>query len=130
MDIIVYGHNFFKSLIYIKVINMDNNYGIGKKVKEYRLARGFTQEELAFRAHISSVYLRQIEKDDKSPTLSTILKLCDGLAIHPSALFENFPSPASISTTERQILAFLADKSELEKKIVLELIKTSFKLKH
>lgn len=112
------------------MMNMDKNYSIGTKIKEYRLARGFTQEELAFRAHISSVYLRQIEKDDKSPTISTILKLCNGLAIQPSVLFENYPAPRSISTTEEQILAFLSDKTESEKKIILDLIKTAFKLQY
>lgn len=106
---------------------MDNNYSIGKKIREFRHAKGFTQEELAFRADISSVYLRQIEKEERNPTISTVLKLCDGLTIHPSDLFEEKES-LPISSIEEQILAYLSDKSDEQKQIALDLLKTAFKL--
>ncbi|MDO4307703.1 MAG: helix-turn-helix transcriptional regulator [Eubacteriales bacterium] len=106
---------------------MNKNYSIGNKIRAFRRAKGFSQEELAFRAEISSVYLRQIEKEDKNPTINTILKLCDALCIHPSDLFEN-NEPVPLSDTEQQIMTFLADKTEEEKNIILELIKTAFKL--
>lgn len=107
---------------------MYNDYSIGRKIREFRHHRGFTQEELAFRADISSVYLRQIEKDDRNPTISTVLKLCKALSIHPSELFE-LESPLSPSSTEEQIVAFLSDKTEDEKKIALEILKSAFQLK-
>lgn len=107
---------------------MYNDYSIGRKIKEFRHHRGFTQEELAFRADISSVYLRQIEKDDRNPTISTVLKLCKALSIPPSELFE-LESPLSPSSTEEQIVAFLSDKTEDEKKIALEILKSAFQLK-
>ena len=107
---------------------MYNNYSIGRKIREFRHHRGFTQEELAFRADISSVYLRQIDKDDRNPTISTVLKLCKALSIHPSELFE-LESPLSPSSTEEQIVAFLSDKTENEKKIALEILKSAFQLK-
>ena len=107
---------------------MYNDYSIGRKIREFRHHRGFTQEELAFRADISSVYLRQIEKDDRNPTISTVLKLCKALSIPPSELFE-LESPLSPSSTEEQIVAFLYDKTEDEKKIALEILKSAFQLK-
>ena len=107
---------------------MYNDYSIGRKIREFRHHRGFTQEELAFRADISSVYLRQIEKDDRNPTISTVLKLCKALSIPPSELFE-LESPLSPSSTEEQIVAFLSDKTEDEKKIALEILKSAFPLK-
>ena len=106
---------------------MYNDYSIGRKIREFRHHRGFTQEELAFRADISSVYLRQIEKDDRNPTISTVLKLCKALSIPPSELFE-LESPLSPSSTEEQIVAFLSDKTEDEKKIALEILKSAFQL--
>ena len=106
---------------------MDNNYSIGKKIREFRHAKGFTQEELAFRADISSVYLRQIEKEERNPTIATVLKLCNGLAIHPSDLFEA-KVPLTISSIEEQIITFLSDKSNDEKQVALDLLKTAFKL--
>ena len=107
---------------------MYNDYSIGRKIREFRHHRGFTQEELAFRADISSLYLRQIEKDDRNPTISTVLKLCKALSIPPSELFE-LESPLSPSSTEEQIVAFLSDKTEDEKKIALEILKSAFQLK-
>ncbi|MGN0466732.1 MAG: helix-turn-helix domain-containing protein [Lachnospiraceae bacterium] len=106
---------------------MDNNYNIGDKIKQYRHARGFSQEELAFRANISSVYLRQIEKNYKNPTTVTIFNLCKALSISPASLFDDDISVPP-STTEQQILAFLSNKTENEKKIALEILKTAFKL--
>ena len=107
---------------------MNNNYSIGRKIREFRHSRGFTQEELAFRADISSVYLRQIEKDIRNPTVTTVLKLCKALSIQPSDLFE-LEAPLPVSSTEEQIIAFLSDKTEEEKKIALEILKTAFQLK-
>ena len=107
---------------------MNNNYSIGRKIRELRHHCGFTQEELAFRADISSVYLRQIEKDDRNPTISTVLKLCNALSIQPSELFE-LETPSPPSSTEEQIVAFLSDKTENEKKIALEILRTAFQLK-
>lgn len=110
------------------MIKIDNNYSIGRKIREFRHHCGFTQEELAFRADISSVYLRQIEKDISNPTVSTVLKLCKALSIQPSELFE-LEKPLPLSSTEEQIIAFLSDKTENEKRIALEILKTAFQLK-
>ena len=96
---------------------MNNNYSIGRKIRELRHHCGFTQEELAFRADISSVYL-----------ISTVLKLCNALSIQPSELFE-LETPIPPSSTEEQIVAFLSDKTENEKKIALEILRTAFQLK-
>lgn len=106
---------------------MKDNYNIGFKIREFRYARGFTQEELALRADISSVYLRQIEKNERNPTISTVMKLCSALSIQPSDLF-NLDAPLLPSSTEEQIIAFLSDKTEDEKKIALEILKTAFRL--
>ena len=107
---------------------MDNNNSIGQKIREFRHSRGFTQEELAFRADISSVYLRQIEKNNRNPTVTTILKLCKALSIQPSDLFE-LEAPLPPSSTEEQIIAFLSDKTEEDKKTALEILKAAFQLK-
>lgn len=106
---------------------MKDNYNIGFKIREFRYAKGFTQEELALRADISSVYLRQIEKEERNPTISTVVKLCNALSIFPSDLFE-LEAPLLPTSTEEQIIAFLSDKTEDEKMIALDLLKTAFQL--
>lgn len=107
---------------------MDSNYSIGSRVREYRRAKGLSQEELAFRAEISTVYLRRIEKDLTNPTIATVMKLCKALMIQVSDLCEDMHTTPSASGIDQQILMFLSDKSERDKKTVLDLLKIVFKL--
>ncbi len=42
---------------------------IGKKLKELRMAKGLTQEELADRAELSKGFISQLERDRIPPPL-------------------------------------------------------------
>ena len=70
---------------------MDDLIGIklGKKIKELRKKRGFTQEELAELIKTSYKYLQRIEsKNPPDIRLTTIIKLAKALKITPSKLIE------------------------------------------
>lgn len=56
--------------------NMDYS-GLGKRIKEERLNRGLTQAKLAEAADISTTYMGQIERGEKSLTLGTLVKLAN-----------------------------------------------------
>ena len=45
---------------------------IGAKVKELRVQKGLTQEELADRTELSKGFISQLERDLTSPSLSLI----------------------------------------------------------
>ena len=48
---------------------------IGLKLKELRVLKGLTQEELADRAELSKGFISQIERDLASPSISTLSDL-------------------------------------------------------
>ena len=43
---------------------------IGQKLKELRVAKGLTQEELADRAELSKGFISQLERDITSPSIA------------------------------------------------------------
>jgi transcriptional regulator with XRE-family HTH domain len=52
-----------------------------KVLRQQRLARGLSQEELAHRAGVSMRYISLLESRQHQPSLSTIRGLCLGLGI-------------------------------------------------
>ena len=48
---------------------------IGKKLKELRIAKDLTQEELADRAELSKGFISQLERDLTSPSIATLVDL-------------------------------------------------------
>ena len=59
----------------------------GERVRELRLARGLSQEELAFRADIHRTYLSDIERGKRNPALRNIAAIADALGVSLSELF-------------------------------------------
>ena len=48
---------------------------IGSKIKELRIAKGLTQEELADRAELSKGFISQVERDLTSPSIATLIDI-------------------------------------------------------
>ena len=46
---------------------------IGSKLKELRIAKNLTQEELADRAELSKGFISQLERDLTSPSIATLV---------------------------------------------------------
>ena len=49
-----------------------NYHAVGNRIRAYRLDKGITQEELAFRVNTSSAYISNIENAKKRPSLSDL----------------------------------------------------------
>lgn len=56
---------------------------IGEKLKEQRIAKGLTQEELADRAELSKGFISQLERNLTSPSIATLMDIlqCLGTSI-------------------------------------------------
>lgn len=65
---------------------MDLDKKIGEKLKQLRDARGYSTREVGRRIDISNSYVSQIEKG-KSPSLSTLQKLCNLYGVRMASLF-------------------------------------------
>jgi len=60
----------------------------GKRIRELRNERGFTQQELADRAGTHITYIARIEAGQRNPSLRSIAALARGLGVSISALME------------------------------------------
>lgn len=59
-----------------------------QRLKKAREDAKLSQLELSYKSGVSQNMITYIETGKSSPTLSTLLKLCNALSINPSILFE------------------------------------------
>ena len=59
----------------------------GERVRDLRLAKGLSQEELAFRAGVHRTYLGGIERGERNPALKNIAEIAKALGVTLSELF-------------------------------------------
>lgn len=60
----------------------------GKQVRMLRLAKSYSQEELAFRAKIHRTYLSGIERGERNPSLKNIAAMAEALETSLAELFK------------------------------------------
>lgn len=60
---------------------------IGRKMKNLRLKKGLTQEELGERTDLSKGYISQLERDLSSPSIETFFHLLEVLGCSPKDFF-------------------------------------------
>jgi transcriptional regulator with XRE-family HTH domain len=60
----------------------------GANVRAARLARGWTQEELAHRTGLATVQVSRIERGKREVRLTTLLRLVAALELEPNDLLE------------------------------------------
>ncbi|HEY4552673.1 MAG TPA: XRE family transcriptional regulator [Bacillaceae bacterium] len=61
---------------------------IGKKIKNLRLKKGLTQEELGERTDLSKGYISQLERDLSSPSIETFFAILEVLGCPPKEFFD------------------------------------------
>lgn len=108
---------------------MDHKFNYGERLRELRTERGFTQEEIALRAEITTSYYGQLERGQANPSVVMLEKICDVMDISLADIFtESDTNLLGIDRLSMQILHQLNGKTEEEKELILSLIKVSFKL--
>lgn len=64
---------------------------IGLKLKELRILKGLTQEELADRAELSKGFISQLERNLTSPSITTLMDILQCLGTSPGEFFNETP---------------------------------------
>jgi len=64
---------------------------IGAKLKELRILKGLTQEDLANRAELSKGFISQLERDLTSPSIATLMDILQCLGTTISDFFNETP---------------------------------------
>lgn len=119
-----------ESVTLCMVMNMTENYSIGKRLKELRGKYGLSQERLALQAEITTAYLGQIERGIKNPTVVTVGRLCNALGISLAEFFSDQPiTPLENDPALKQILFELKNCTDDEKKEILQIIQHALKLR-
>lgn len=60
---------------------------IGKRMKELRIQFGLTQQELADRAELTKGFISQLERNQNSPSVGTLLDIIQCLGMTPAEFF-------------------------------------------
>lgn len=67
---------------------------IGKRIREERLKKGYTQQTLAEKAGICVMYLSEIERGIKMPSLNSFLLIIEALEVSADYILRNELSSA------------------------------------
>lgn len=98
---------------------------LGKRIREERLRLNLTQEKLSEDVGISTAYLGQIERGERSLTLDKLVKIAVRLGITVDYLLSDSVAPTPDHQTDL-ILQLLQDKTFQEKELAYQLLKTLF----
>ena len=61
---------------------------LGKRIKELRKAKGYSQESFARKSGIDRTYIASVEAGKRNISIDNIKKIADGLGVSLSDLFE------------------------------------------
>ena len=103
-------------------------FNYGERLRQLRRERGFTQEEVALRADITTSYYGQLERGTANPSVAMLEKICAVMGI--SIFTEDNTNLLGIDPLSMQIIHQLNGKSDEEKELILSLIKTAFRLQN
>ncbi len=78
---------FSKQKIYYYNYSGGNFVDIGNRMKELRVQYGLTQQELADRAELTKGFISQLERNQNSPSIGTLLDIIQCLGTTPAEFF-------------------------------------------
>lgn len=84
---------------------------IGKKIKNLRIQKNLTQEELGERTDLTKGYISQLERDLSSPSLETFFSILEVLGVSPKQFFdEKYQKQQVVYPKEDQTIHLDEDK--------------------
>lgn len=87
---------------------------IGEKIRQMRLRLGLTQEELASRTELSKGFISQLERNQTSPSIATLMDILETLGSDPGTFF-NEAQPEKIVYREADV--FVKEDTELKNEV-------------
>ncbi len=87
---------------------------VGKRIRNYRLQLGLSQEQLAEKAGCHASYIGQIERGEKNATLESIHKIAVALHVSLSSLFEKLDDADASTSYPSRCYELIAAKKASE----------------
>jgi len=76
------------------------SYMLGKNIKKYRREKGMSQETLAEKINLSVNYIGMLERSEKLPSLTTLIKIANALDVTTDILLcESLNAECEIKST-------------------------------
>ena len=94
---------------------------IGKKFKQSRLSKKYTQEFVAENIDISIDLLRNIENGRNVGSITTLLNLCNFLKVSPNYIFADLLTFEE-STLDTTLMGYIKDISNEDKELLKKII--------
>ena len=96
---------------------------IGSRIKQARLAKNMTQEDLADQIDISVAFLSRVERGNSRVNLKRLNQLCDLLDVSEGYLL-NGASSSSENYLDKEFTDLIKSFSQKKKKLIYILAKT------
>ena len=87
---------------------------IGVKIKQLRLQRGLTQEELAARTELTKGFISQLERDLTSPSIATLMDILAALGTDVAGFFRESQEEQVVYSAEEMFVKEEADGSTIQ----------------
>lgn len=94
---------------------------LGKRLREARLKKGYTQQALAAQAEIGDVYLGEIERGLKMPSMNTFIKITETLQISADYILRDDLTSGSVFIFD-EITEKLKDLTPQQRKTATEIL--------
>lgn len=90
---------------------MDTNEKIGRRIRDFRTRRKYTQDELAERVGISRSYLHRMEKGENNISVRRLAEIANALDVEMRYFFDD-SEEVPVSDNEKAVISYY---KELEK---------------
>ncbi len=97
----------------------------GRRIREERRKLGLTQEKLAEDVNLSTAYIGQIERGERSPTLENIIMIANRLWVTVDYLLTDSVNPAG-NISMNLWLQLMDGRTEQEQQMAVNVIKAMF----
>ena len=98
---------------------------LGKRIREERLKMSLTQEKLAEDVNISTAYLGQIERGERSVTLDKLIPIANRLGVSVDFLLAEYLTPNDDNSLDL-IRQLFSGKTTKEKELAVTMVKLLF----
>ncbi len=83
---------------------------IGRRIRNLRLKKGLTQEELGERTDLTKGYISQIERDLSSPSIETFFSILEVLGCPPREFFDEGKPEQKVVYTDEDLTEFVDEE--------------------
>lgn len=101
---------------------------LGKKIKEERIGKGYTQEELGEKIDSTGSYIGQIERGERNASMAKIILIADALNVSIDYLTGNLYYDES-ECIDGKLVDELKDATNKQKEMMMDIIKIIKKYK-